>query len=110
MADQADLSQQERSDVRIRRIVKRRHEESRSIRALLMNVIDDFRKPFFPKQTSDGFRLFQIKHEPVAIVVVPGVVMIKFRRVAPFGGCAQRLTIIIGHNIHAVRIRRRNQN
>src|SRR5439155_3206857 len=98
VADQADLSQQERRDARVWRIVEWRYKESRSVRALLMNVIDDFRKPFFPKQTSDDLRLFQIKHEPVAIVVVPGVVMIKFRRVAPFGACAQRLTIIIGHN------------
>src|SRR5438876_714950 len=57
VADQADLSQQERRDARVWRIVEWRYKESRSVRALLMNVIDDFRKPFFPKQTSDGFRL-----------------------------------------------------
>ena len=75
-----------------------------------MYVIDDFRKPFLPKQTRDGLCLFQIEHEPVTIIVVSGVVMIEFRRVATFGGRAQGLAIVIGHYVHAVGIGRRNQN
>src|SRR6266404_1033168 len=96
--------------MRIWRVVKRRHEKPRTIRALLVDVVDDFRKPFFPKQTADRPGLFQIQHEPIAIVVVPGIVMIKLRRFAAFRGSADRLTIIIGYDVDTVRIRRRDQD
>ena len=110
VTDQANLSEQKRRDMRIRRIVKRRHEESRPIRSLLMNVVHDFRKPFFPQQASDRFGLFQIEHEPVAIVVVTGIVMVKLGRLATFSRRAEGFPVPVGNDVHAVGIRRRNQN
>ena len=53
VTDQSDLPQQQRRDVWIRRIVKRRNEESRSVRALLVNVVNNLRKPFVPQQSRD---------------------------------------------------------
>ena len=75
-----------------------------------MNVIDNFRKPFFPQQTRDGLCFFQIDHEPVAIIVMTGVIVIKLGRAVPFLWRAQRFAIIIRDYIDTVRIRRWNQN
>ena len=75
-----------------------------------MDVIDNFGKPFFPKQPGDRLRLFQIQHEPIAVIVVTRVVVIKLRRLASFGRCAQRFSIPIGDDVNSVRIRRRNEN
>ena len=75
-----------------------------------MNVVDNLRKPFLPKQMSNRFRLFQIKHEPIAIIIMAGVVMIEFWRLASFVRRAESLAIPIGDNVHAVGIRRRDQD
>ena len=75
-----------------------------------MNVVNNFRKPFFPKQACNRLRLFQIEHEPIAIVVVAGVVVIKLRRLAAFIRRAQSLAVPIRNDIHAIGIRRRDQN
>src|SRR2546429_3910373 len=110
VADQTNLSQKQWGDVRIGRIVKGRHEKSRTIRALLMNVIDNFRKPFLPKKMSNRLRFFQVEHEPIPIIIVSGVVMVKLGRLASFGRGAERLAIPVGDDIHAVWIWGWNQN
>ncbi len=74
-----------------------------------MYVVNDLRKPFVPQQTRDELCLFEIEHEPVAIVVVTGVVVIKLRRFSSFVRRAERLAIPVGDDVDAVGIRRRNQ-
>src|SRR5436190_18583974 len=108
VADQTNLSQKQWGDVRIGRIVKGRHEKSRTVRTLLMNVVDNFRKPFLPKQMSNRLRFFQVEHEPIPIIIVSGVVMIEFCRFSSFVWRAQRLAIPVGDNVYAVGIRRGN--
>src|SRR2546423_15176809 len=110
VADQTNLSQKQWGDVRIRRIVKGRHEKSRTVRALLMNVIDNFRKPFLPKKMSNRLSFFQVRHEPIPIIIVSGVVMVEFWRLASFVWRAERLAIPVRDNVYAVGIRRRDQD
>ena len=95
--------------LRIRWIIKRRNEESRSVRALLVNVVDDLWKPLFPEQARDELGLFQVQHEPVAIVIVTGVVMIELGRFCSFVRRAQRLAIPVCDDVDAIGIGRRNQ-
>src|SRR5437879_11867741 len=80
VADQTNLSQKQWGDVRIGRIVKGWHEKSRTIRALLMNVIDNFRKPFLPQQMSNRLLFFQVVHEDINIIIVSVVAVIELWR------------------------------
>ena len=74
-----------------------------------MHVKDKLREPFLPIQLRDGLRLNEIEHEPIAIIIVPGVMMIQLRRRCAFALGAERLAIPICDNINAVGIRRRNK-
>ena len=46
---------------------------------------------------------------PVAIVIVPGVLVVNRRRLAAFVRCAQRLVVPVLHNVHAIGIQRWHQ-
>src|SRR5437868_14259882 len=87
-----------------------RLKKSRAVRSLLMDVVNNFRKPLLPKQSSDCLRLLKIEHEPVAIVVVTGIVRIKLRRLATFLWSDDRLAIPSSNDIDAIRIWRRNKH
>ena len=75
-----------------------------------MHVIDDLRKPLAPVKLGDVPSLLQIEHEPIAIVVVTGVMVIELRRNRAFGFRSKCLSIPIRDEIDAVGIRRWNQN
>ena len=62
-----------------------------------------------PEQARDELRLFEIEHEPVAIVIVTGIMMIKLGRFSSFVRRAQRFAIPVGDDVDAVGIGRRNQ-
>ena len=62
-----------------------------------MNVIDNFRKPFLPKKMSNRLSFFQVEHEPIPIIIVSGVAMVEFWRLASFIWRAERL-----HQLFAV--------
>ena len=42
-----------------------------------MLVVDDVREPFAEKKTGGIARFFEIQHEPVAVVVVPRILLVK---------------------------------
>src|SRR5262245_29606518 len=96
--------------MRIVWIEKRRNEKPRTIGSLLMNIVDDLRKPLFPKQSGERFRLLQIHHEPVTIVIVSGVMMVKLRRLATFVWSTGSFSIPVRYYVDAIWIRRRYQN
>src|SRR2546422_2712907 len=49
VAKQTNLPQQQRGDLRIRRIIEGGHKEAGTICALLMNVVNDLGKPLLPR-------------------------------------------------------------
>jgi len=60
--------------------------------------------PTYDDVVSDVARFLEIEHEPVAIVVVTGVVMIKLRWFSSFIGCAECFAIPVRDDIDTVRI------
>jgi hypothetical protein len=54
-------------------------------------------------------RLFEIEHEPITVVVVPGIVVIKLRRFRALVGRAERFAIPVGNDVNAVRVGRRDE-
>src|SRR5687768_12905639 len=77
VTDQAGFAQDRRRDARVCGIEKRRDDKSRCVLSLLVKVVNDLWKPLLPKQLGDGLRLDKVEHEPVAVVVVARVMMIK---------------------------------
>ena len=109
-AERADLAQDGRVNVRVRRVEERRHAHARAELPLLMDVVDDFGEPLAPKERRDNLRLDLRQHEPVAVVVVAGVVMIEHRRAAAFVLRAERLAIPVGDDVYAVGVDRRHKH
>ena len=70
-----------------------------------MDVVDDLREPFLPEQLCDRLCLREIQHEPVAVVVVTGVVVVELGRGCSLGLCAERFPIPVSDDVDAVRIR-----
>ena len=72
-------------------------------------VEDDLRIPLLPQLTGHraGFRL--LHHEPVAIVVVAGVLMVKNRQLDGLERGADVPSIPLGHHLEAVRVHDRHQ-
>jgi hypothetical protein len=57
-----------------------------------------------PEKARNDLRLFQVEHEPVAVVVVTRVMVIKLRRFAAFERRPERLAIPVGDDVDTVRI------
>src|SRR5689334_23273668 len=74
-----------------------------------MYVVNNLRKPVVPEETREDLRLFEVEHEPIAIVVVSGVVVIEFGRFFSFERSAEGFPIPVGDDVYAVGIGRRNQ-
>ena len=49
----------------------------------LMLVVDNLREPILKKQLRYMPRLFQIQHEPIAVIIVPGILLVKFGHPCP---------------------------
>ncbi len=77
VSDGVDAAHDQRRDVRVDRVLERRHEDARGKRRLLVLVVDDLRKPDVIQLAGDGLRFRLREHEPVAVVVVTDVAMVQ---------------------------------
>ncbi len=109
VADHSDVAKYGWSDTRIRRVVKWRYHQPRAGLAHLMNVVHDLREPLLPEKLGDRLCLDEIEHEPVAVVVVAGVMVIKLGWCGALAFCAECFAVPVGDDVYAVGIRRRYQ-
>ena len=100
---------EKRIEIRVDRVIERRDEEPRPAIAHLVDVVNDSREPAPVEQVGDHLRLDQVQHEPVAIVVVAGEMVVQPRQLAPLVRGAQRAAIPIDHHDLAIGIGRRQQ-
>src|SRR6185503_5351302 len=100
----SNLTQQQWRNIRVGWIKKWRNEKSRAVWSLLMDVVNNLRKPLLPKETRDSSCFLQIQHEPIAIVIVTSVVMVQLRRFLTFGWRPKSLAIPVGNYVDAVGI------
>ena len=77
LADRALLHAQQRVHVRIERLGERRHEDASAGAALLMHVVGDDRLVLVLDRLDVHARFLLREHEPVAVVVVPDVLVIE---------------------------------
>src|ERR1041384_438360 len=99
----------DRCDIWLPRIDIRRQKEPRTKFALLMNVVDDLRMPDVLNLVDRQLSLDLRERIPVAIIVVPGVVMIELRWVRALSRSAERFVIPRLYYIDTVRIQRWNE-
>ena len=84
---------QQRIDVRLDRIEVRRQEEPRSVGVLLVDVVHDLRVPHVVDRVHYELRLDLGERVPVAVVVVPDIVMIQLGWVGALRGRAHRTVV-----------------
>jgi len=77
VADEIDPGDNCGIEIRVHGILERRHEQTHAVRAHLMHVVDDLRKPFLVQHAGDEPCLDLRQHEPVAIVVMADVLVIE---------------------------------
>ena len=106
VTDQPDLAQYRRRDSRVRRVIEWRDNKSGRILSLLMDIVNKLREPLLPEKPVDSLSLDEVKHKPVAIIIVAGVVVIKLGRRGSLAFGAERLSIPVSDDLDAVRIRR----
>ena len=90
----------------IDRVVERRDEQAGASAPHLVDVVEDRREPFLVEQVRQQPGLFQVEHEPVAVRVVPGVLVIELGQAAPFPGLPLRSLIPVRDLVHAVGVGR----
>ncbi len=83
-AAKANSSPEQGLDIGNRRIHERRDKKSSAGRAHLVFIDVDLRKPVMVEDFGHGFCLREVEHEPVAVVVVSGVMMVKPGHTAAF--------------------------
>ena len=93
--------------VGIERLGERRHEDARAAAALLVHVVRDDRLVLVLHQLDVHARFFLREHEPVAVVVVPDVLVIEVG-IDPVVGRALGLVPVVDHQVLAVGILRRH--
>ena len=77
VAEEVDPARDLSRDVRVHRVLERRQEDARRIGRGLVRVVDQLRIPRVPQHVAEIARLGQVEHEPVAVVVVPGVLLVE---------------------------------
>ena len=80
VADELDAAHDQGRDVRVHRIVERRDEDARRKRRRLVVVVDDLREPEVVEVARHVARLGHVEHVPVAVVVVPDVLVVQLRQ------------------------------
>ncbi len=103
-AQQVGRPPDERVDVGQRRIHERRDENAGLVGALLVLVEVHERKPVLIEDLTDGPRLGQVEHEPVAVVVVAGIIMIEVRHIAALELGADVFLVPVHDHLLAVRV------
>jgi hypothetical protein len=108
-ADEIGLAPDQRMNVGIDRIGERGDEHPRSVGPHLMLVDPHLRIPLVVDGMAQLFRLDLGEHEPVAIVVVADVVVVKPRQPAALVARAEELAVVVGDHDLPVGIERRNE-
>ncbi len=96
-------------DVRLDGIEVGRQEEPRSVGVLLVNVVHDLRVPHVVDRVHDELRLHLGEGVPVAVVVVPGVMMVQLGGIGAFGWGAEGTVVPAGDDRDAIGVERRDQ-
>ena len=99
----------ERIEVRVHGVLEGRHPDPPGEGARLMLIIDDLREPVVIELPRHRLRLDLRQHVPVAIVVVPDIVMIELRDARHLELAAHIRHIPVGDDIQAVRVHVRHQ-
>ncbi len=108
LADGGLAQRQDRMDVDVERIGERRHEDPRSVRALLVHVVRDDRPVLVLHQLDVHARFLLRQHEPVAVVVVADVLVVQVRIDARVGR-ALGLVPVVDDQMLPVGIDRRDE-
>ncbi len=109
-ADRIALLGDDGVDIRINRVHPRRYKHTRGVGALLMHVVDDLRMPDIV-QLRYGEPRFRLREDvPVAIVVVPDILLIQLRRRRAFVRRAQGFAIPARDDVDTVGVERGNQD
>ena len=108
--DHRDRLVDARVEVRVDRVIKRRHEQPGPARAHLMHVVRQRREPFLVEQMREELRLLQVEHEPVAVGVVARVLVIEADLAVPFPGLPLGAVVPVGHDVDAVGVGRRDDD
>ena len=99
-----------RGNIRIHRIVKRRHKNARRKRPGLVLVVYNLRKPFLVENVSNVAAFDLIEHVPIAIVVVPHIFVPQLHHWSEFVRRVHILAVPVGHNVQSIGINHRTQN
>ncbi|MBA7714172.1 hypothetical protein ES703_123189 [subsurface metagenome] len=91
-------------DVGVDGVLVRGHEEAGAVGAHLVLVVDDLRKPVVIEHSGHQAGFGQVEEEPVAVVVVAGVVVIQPRERGPFAFGALGFVVIVRDHLLAVRV------
>ena len=105
---QIDRGDERRIEIRIDGVLERRQEQPYTVGAHLVNVVDDFGKPLFVQHARDETRLHLRQHEPVAVVVVPDVLVVQPWQRATLIASALVAAIPADNRIETIGIHRRD--
>ena len=99
----------ERVDVDADGVLERRHEHARPGAAHLVDVQVHLREPVMVEHSVHRPGLRQVEHEPVAVVVVAGVVVVEPRHAAALVLGSEVLAVPVHHHLLAVGVDGRSQ-
>jgi hypothetical protein len=101
---EVDPAPEERMDVRYRGIHEGRDEETSSGGSHLMFIDVDLRDPVVVQDLGHSLRLRQVKHEPITIIVMAGIMLVQPRHPASFVFCSDIFPVPIDHHLFSVRV------
>jgi len=108
-AAEIDAPPEQGLDIGQRGIHKGGNKEASAIRAHLMFIYMNLRKPLMVEHAGDRSGFGQIQHEEIAVIIVAGIMMVKPGHIAPFVLCSEILTVPIDNHLLAIRIDRRTE-
>ncbi len=108
-ADQVDLADDERVDVRVERLGVRRDEHPGARRSHLVLVEEDLREPVVVEDSADRLRLGLRQLREVPVVVVPDVGVVEPRHPAPLPARPEVLPVPLDLHTVAVGVDRRDE-
>ena len=101
-AERVRARREDRIDVGFERVHVGRDEDASGVAALLMHIVHDLRDPRRVEGVHRVARFLEAERVPVAIVVVPRVVVVQRWRVGPFGRRVERAAVPVAHDVHAI--------
>ena len=109
LTQDVDLTPHQWADVRVGRVLERRHEDTGVVIAHLVHVEIDLGQPVPIEDPVEMLRFHLRQHVAVAVVVMPGVRVIQLRQPGPLVRCPQVAAVPVDHHPLTIRVFRRDE-